>query len=155
VTGWLSNTTALSVLGPDVIPLTLWDHGVQLYASAYYATADTLRKNPELVPGYVRATSKGWAYAHANREKAVDLLVKEFPNSVRADELAAADVMLQRIFTPATAKGGWGVFEPAVWQSQIDLYNSLDQFSAGAPKLDSVITTSILEATADSRPKLG
>jgi NitT/TauT family transport system substrate-binding protein len=155
VTGWLSNTTALSVLGPDVIPMTLWDNGVQLYASVYYATADTLRKNPELVAGYVRAASKGWAYAYANREAAVDLLVKEFPNAVRADELAAADVMMQRVFTPATAKSGWGVFEPEVWQAQIDLYSALGQFSAGAPKLDAVITTSILEATATSRPKLG
>jgi NitT/TauT family transport system substrate-binding protein len=155
VTGWLSNTTALAVLGPGVIPMTLWDNGVQLYASVYYATADTLRKNPDLVAGYVRAASKGWAYAYANREAAVDLLVKEFPNAVRADELAAADVMMQRVFTPATAKSGWGVFEPEIWQSQIDLYSALGQFSAGAPKLDAVITTSILEATAASRPKLG
>ena len=30
-----------------------------------------------------------------------------------------------------------------------------EQFSAGAPKLDDVITTKILDATKDARPKLG
>jgi NitT/TauT family transport system substrate-binding protein len=155
LTGWLSNTTALSVLGPDRIAMTLWDHGVQLYASAYYATDDTLRKDPEILAGFLRAAGKGWAYARANREAAVDLLLKEFPNFVRDDELAAANVMMERVFTPATAQGGWGVFDPAVWQSQIDLYASLGQFSAGAPKLDAVITSKVLDATATQRPKLG
>ena len=32
VTGWLTNTTALKVLGPDRIDLRLWDSGVRLYA---------------------------------------------------------------------------------------------------------------------------
>ena len=32
VTGWITNTTALKVLGPDYIALRLWDCGVRLYA---------------------------------------------------------------------------------------------------------------------------
>ena len=35
------------------------------------------------------------------------------------------------------------------------LYDELKQFTAGAPKLDDVITTSILEATKDARAKIG
>ena len=88
-------------------------------------------------------------------EEAVDLLLKEFPNLVRADEIAAAQVMLAHIFTPATAAGGWGTMDPAVWQNQIALYNELEQFSAGAPALDAVIDMRALEATADARPKIG
>jgi NitT/TauT family transport system substrate-binding protein len=42
-----------------------------------------------------------------------------------------------------------------VWEDQIALYDDLKQFSAGAPKLDDVITTKILEATKDARPKIG
>jgi NitT/TauT family transport system substrate-binding protein len=40
VTGWLTNTTALKVLGPDRIDLRLWDTGVRLYGLPYYATRD-------------------------------------------------------------------------------------------------------------------
>ena len=45
VTGWLTNTTALKVLGPDRVALRLWDAGVHLYANPYYATPDTLAKH--------------------------------------------------------------------------------------------------------------
>lgn len=41
------------------------------------------------------------------------------------------------------------------WQSQIDTYDSLGQFKSGAPKLEDVMTLDILNATADTRPKLG
>jgi NitT/TauT family transport system substrate-binding protein len=74
---------------------------------------------------------------------------------VKADELAAATVMLKHIFTPATKQNGWGTFDPAVWDAQIKLYDKLGAFSAGAPKLDAVETTAILDATADARPKIG
>src|SRR5271166_4024536 len=75
VTGWITNTTALKVLGADYIALRLWDCGVRLYALPYYATADTLTQKADLLAGFLRAAGRGWAYAKANPEKAVDLLV--------------------------------------------------------------------------------
>ncbi len=155
VTGWLTNTTAISALGEDKVAMKLWDNGVQLYANPYYSTTTMIEKEPEVLAGFLRAAGKGWEYAYNNREAAIDLLLKDFPNLVKADELKAADVLLTDMFTQATAKNGWGTFDPAVWQAQIDLYDQLKQFSAGAPKLDDVITTAILDATAAARPKIG
>lgn len=155
VTGWVTNTTAISVLGGEHIAMTLWDNGVQLYANPYYATTDTLERDGEMLTGFLRATGRGWEYAKENTEEAVDLLLKEFPNLVREDEIAAAGVMLSHIFTPATAAGGWGTMDPEIWQRQITLYDDLEQFSAGAPELDAVIDMGPLQATADARPKIG
>src|SRR5216683_1841745 len=56
-TGWLTNTSALKPLGPDRIDLRLWDAGVRLYALPYYATQDTLTKQPEMVAAFLRATA--------------------------------------------------------------------------------------------------
>ena len=53
VTGWITNTTALKVLGTDAIVLRLWDCGVRLYALPYYATTDTLTQKPELLAGFL------------------------------------------------------------------------------------------------------
>ena len=47
-----------------------------------------------------------------------------------------------------------GAFDPAGWAEQIKLYDDLKQFSAGAPKLEDVITTKILDATKADRPKV-
>jgi NitT/TauT family transport system substrate-binding protein len=153
-TGWLTNTSALKPLGPDRIDLRLWDAGVRLYALPYYATQDTLAKKPEVLAAFLRATAKGWKYARDNQESAVDLLVKEYPNLDRNDEIDAAKVMLRFAFTESSLKNGFGAMDLANWQAQIALYDELKEFSAGAPKLDDVAVTSVLDATKDARLKL-
>jgi len=155
VTGWLTNTTALKVLGPDRVDMRLWDTGVKLYALPYYATATTLKTKGDVLAKFLNATGKGWAYAHANRDKAVEFLVKEFPNLVAADEREALDVMLKYAFSSKTAAEGWGTMDPAVWQDQIDLYAKLGQFSKRTPKLEEVMTLDVLRATTQGRPKIG
>jgi len=154
-TGWLTSTTAIKALGQPPVTLRLWDAGVQLYALPLYATKDTLQKKPEMVAGFLRAQGRGYAFAQKDPEKAADLLVKEYPNFKRDDELDGLKVLLKFAFNENTKVNGWGAFEPKVWQDQIALYDDLKQFSAGPPKLDDVITTKILEATKDARPKIG
>jgi NitT/TauT family transport system substrate-binding protein len=155
VTGWLTNTTALKVLGPDRVDLRLWDTGVHLYANPYYATTDTLSGKRDMLVRFMRAASRGWAYAHADRDKASELLMKEFPNLNAADERAAADVMLSYCFDAGTKLAGYGAMDPKVWQDQIDTWSTLGQFSKRTPKVDEVMTMDILNATKDSRPKVG
>ena len=81
----------------------------------------------------MRAAAKGWAFTYDNRDKAVELLVKHFPNLVAADERAAVDVMLDATFTAATKTGGFGTMDPAIWQDQISLYSQLGQFTKRTP----------------------
>ena len=65
VTGWLTNTSALKVLGADRVDLRLWDTGVQLYALPYYATTNTLQDASRHSATYLRATARGWGFANA------------------------------------------------------------------------------------------
>jgi NitT/TauT family transport system substrate-binding protein len=155
VSGWITNTTTLKPLGPDRIDLRLWDTGVRLYALPLYATKDTIEKKPDMLAGFLRATARGWEYAYKNTEKAVDFLIKEYPNLTRADEIEGVKALMGFSFNENTKANGWGAFDPAIWQEQIALYDGLKQFTAGAPKLEDVITTSILDATKSVRPKAG
>ena len=155
VSGWVTNTTTLKPLGPERIDLRLWDAGVQLYALPMYATKDTIEKKPEMLAGFLRATARGWEYAYKNPEKAADFLLKEYPNFKRDDELEAIKAIMVFAFNANTKANGWGAFDTKVWQEQIALYDGLKQFTAGAPKLEDVITTSILDATKAVRPKVG
>ena len=154
-TGWLTSTTAIKALGQPPVTLRLWDAGVQLYALPLYATKDTLEKKAPMVAGFLKAMSKGYAFAQKDPEKAADLLVKEYPNFKRDDELEGTKVLLKFAFNDNTKANGWGAFDPKIWQDQITLYDELKQFTAGAPKLDDVMTTAILDQTKDARPKLG
>jgi NitT/TauT family transport system substrate-binding protein len=155
VTGWLTNTTAMKVIGDQRVDFKLWDAGVRLYANPYYATTDTLRDKKDMLARFLRAASRGWAFVYDNRDKAVELLIKQFPNAVAKDERDGCDVMLAHCFNAATKAKGYGTMDPAVWQDQIALYSQLGQFSKRTPKLDEVMTLDILDATADARPKIG
>ena len=139
-TGWQTNTTALRVLGDQRVDMRLWDTGVKLYALPYYATTQTIQTKADILAKFVRATAKGWEYAHNNKAQAVDHLVKEFPNLNKADELEAADVMLKYAFSPNTKANGWGAMDKGIWQEQIDLHDQLKQFTKRVPKLDEVMT---------------
>jgi NitT/TauT family transport system substrate-binding protein len=150
-----TNTTTLKPLGPDRIDLRLWDAGVRLYALPYYATKDTIEKKADMLAAFTRASSRGWEYALKNPEKAVDFLVKEYPNLKRDDEIEGSKALLTFAFNANTLANGWGAFDAAVWQEQIKLYDELKQFSAGPPKLDDVITNKILDATKAQRAKVG
>jgi NitT/TauT family transport system substrate-binding protein len=154
-TGWQTNTTALRVLGDQRVDMRLWDTGVRLYALPYYATHQTLQTKADVLQKFLRATGKGWEYAYNNKEKAVDLLMKEFPNLKKEDELEAVGTMLKYAFSENTKANGWGAMDPAVWQEQIDLHAELKQFTKRVPKVDEVMTLDILKATEAGRPKLG
>jgi NitT/TauT family transport system substrate-binding protein len=155
VTGWLTNTTALKAIGPERVDMRLWDTGVQLYANLYYATDETILKHPDVLAAFLRAAAKGWAYTQQNPEKAVDLLVKAYPNLNREGELEGIGPVIGFSFTKTTAAKGWGTMEPSVWERQLRLYEELGQFKGPAPKVSDVMTDSILQATAAARPKIG
>lgn len=150
-TAWLTNTAQLDQLPEGYNTLRLWDAGVQLYALPYYAQSSTLEEDPEMIEGFLRATAKGWDYARDNLDEALTMLVDAYPNLDVASEKAGAEVLLDVIYTDATATGGWGTMDPDVWQAQLDLWTELGQFEGDAPALDDVMTTAFLDATADAR----
>jgi NitT/TauT family transport system substrate-binding protein len=155
MTGWLTNTPALKILGSDRVDLRLWDAGVRLYALPYYATLQTIHDHADLLSRFVRATSKGWEFAFNNRQKALELLVAEFTHMNPDDEGPAVDVMLSYVFNEATRQGGWGVMDQRVWADQIELFARLGQFPRKVPRVDDVVTMDILNATRDIRPRIG
>ncbi|WP_334064502.1 ABC transporter substrate-binding protein [Limimaricola cinnabarinus] len=151
VTGWLTNTAAVDVLGEDRVDLMLWDAGIQLYATVYYATDKTIENDAEALAGFTRATARGWHYVRENREEAVDLLIAAYPNMSREAELRAVDQVLDFVFTDATAESGWGTMNREKWEAQLAAYADLGQFDGDAPSVDDVMTLEILEMTADAR----
>lgn len=155
ITGWQTNVEALAILGDQRVDLMLWDAGIQLYANPYYVSDKTLAEHSDKMQATIRAIAKGWGYVHDNPEKAVEFLVERFPNLNKESELKAVHPIIAYSFNEATAKAGWGAMTRENWQAQIDTYQKLDQFDKGAPKLDDVMTLSILDATAKARPVYG
>ena len=104
---------------------------MKLYALPYYATTDTLKtKGDMLVRSSCAPPARAGPTPTTNRDKAVELLVKEFPNLDAKDEREAVDDDDEiRLLGARPRPSGWGTMDPAVWQDQIDLYAKLGQFS--------------------------
>jgi NitT/TauT family transport system substrate-binding protein len=155
ITGWTTNVTALAPLGEDRVTMRLWEQGIRLYAMPYYATRDTIAEHPEVLEGFLSAAGRGWEFAYNDPESAVELLVDEYPILRYDDELRAVHEILGYVFTDATLEHGWGTMDPDTWVEQIRTYDELSQFTNGAPTVDDVMTLSLLDATRDTRPRLG
>jgi NitT/TauT family transport system substrate-binding protein len=151
VAGWTTNVAQRAPLGSDVVTLRLWDLGVHLYARPYFAEAAFVDDEPAVLEGFVRALAKGWIYAKDHPDEAIDLLMEQYPDLDRANEEAGLAALLEASFPASTATTGWGAMDAATWESQITQWEGLGQFEADAPSVDSVMTTAILDATADAR----
>lgn len=155
ITGFRTNTKALSVIGADRVVMTEDDTGLYSYANVYFTSEDSLVRHAEPLRKAMTALAKGWGYAFANRAEAVDLLCSNYPNLDREIEKATADLVMQLSFNADTRRDGWGTFSAARIQEQIDLFEQAKRFEKRKPSVDGFSTRSILDATASVRPKLG
>lgn len=155
VTGWITNTQALSVIGPDRIDLMMKDTGLPSYSNVYFATDAALAENAEVLAKFLRAVAKGWAWTYAHPKEAVDLTVDAYPQLDRATEQATIGLVLKLSFDADTKAKGWGWFDPAAIAEQVRIYDSIGQFQGNTPKPEDCWSSAILEMTAADRPKLG
>jgi len=154
ISGWLTDTTALRVLGPDRVDLSLWDTGVHLYALPYYAAAHTLKNDFDSVVRFLRASARGWVYTRDHMDEAADLLVGEYPSLNRSDERVAIETMMGFAFGDGTRQFGWGTMDRAMWNEQISMYAALGQFTNHVPTVDEVMTLKVLGATQSYRMRI-
>ena len=154
VTGWLTNTTALKVLGKERVDLRLWDTGVRLYALPYYATTKTLQSQPQVLAAFLRATARGWSYADSESRRGgrpAGQGISE-PEPRRRAGRARRDAALQ--LQRADQGAGLGRDGPGrLAGADRALRASSASSPPSTPKLEEVMTLDILKATAAARVK--
>lgn len=155
VTGFLTNTKALSILGPEIVTLIPANTGVPNYANSYFVAADAYDSQRDNLVKFVRAVSKGWGWAFGNRRAAVDLMCDAYPALDREVEYKTIDLIMSLTFDETTKEHGWGWHAREKLQTQLDLFKEIGKFPGKAPVLEECVTWEILELTADTRPKLG
>lgn len=152
---WLNSKSQRRELGEDFVSMPLAKFGVPLYAYIYYTTDEVLENTPEVVEHYMQATAKGWAYVRDNIDEAAQAMVEMSPELKLDDIKDDGGALMEYIFNADTKADGWGAMKKDVWQTQIDLWDELDQFNSAPPKVEDVATWQILDATAEERRKVG
>jgi len=96
------------------------DFGGNIVGMTIMATGETLKKDPDLVKRFVRATAKSWEESKKNPGAAVDAALKVKPDLDRASQLGQLKVDIA-LLDSANSKGriGWGA--QADWDQTLAL----------------------------------
>jgi NitT/TauT family transport system substrate-binding protein len=111
----------LGVADDEITTLMLRDHGVDMYANAVIVSPDFLKKNPQVVRGFVKATIRAWRETIASPPVAIAALKAREPLTNEAVELQRLTMAIDFIATDNAKRNGMGDVDPARLQKNIDL----------------------------------
>ena len=124
VTGWLTNTTALKVLGSRARRHVAVGRRRQLYALPYYATTKTLQTQAKVLAASCAPRRAAGTRPTRTATRPSTSWSRSTRTSTAPTSVSAVDVMLAySLRRAARSAQGWGTMDPAVWQEQISLYS--------------------------------
>jgi ABC-type nitrate/sulfonate/bicarbonate transport system substrate-binding protein len=120
------------------------EYDIPVLGLTYIASQDGIEKDPEVVRRFVRAALKGIAYAAANPEEALDIVMKYAPQEDREQQEFMLTTELARAKTAQTETNGYGWQTEEQWQALADALVEFGviETEADVPKL---FTTRFLE----------
>ncbi|MBV8393022.1 MAG: ABC transporter substrate-binding protein [Alphaproteobacteria bacterium] len=144
--GWIVNQTyqvEQEAAKPDAPPtvkgkswraIQLSDWGVRTYTDTIFTSAETLKKNPELVKRYLAAVQKGMQFELDHPDEAVEILSR-FPGQTEdAKKLAWRFKLQNALFQSDYAKQhGLLTMDPAVWSDMIGFLKDGEQIPKAVP----------------------
>jgi len=153
VTGQVDVITAWIIDAPQIEAIRqagsysyfkLWDLGIRLYAYTYFTTDRVLSERKEQLVRFLAASARGWMYAAAHPDEAVDYVMRSASGLNRPLELQTWKNEIPYMTSPATKQHGWGYMDPNVWTAISDTYYGLKQIPRAVPASE-VMTNEIVE----------
>jgi NitT/TauT family transport system substrate-binding protein len=123
---FLMSEPAIRRAVPDAKPVCLFagDYGLEIYGNSTGVTDEFLKKNPDVVKKFVRASLRGWKDALANPEAAADIqlqYVKALDRQIVIDEVN----ILKRIALSADVQQhGFGYISKDRMKNTVDFINN-------------------------------
>jgi len=97
--------------------ILLSDVGLPIYSTSLVVSEDMIKKNPDLVHRFTRAFVKGWTYALAHQQEALDTFLKDNPTvDPKYSALKFPEVM-KLTQTEDSEKNGIGYSTAEKWQA--------------------------------------
>jgi NitT/TauT family transport system substrate-binding protein len=108
--------------GFETVVFLPYDYGIETSSEALFTTDAYLQANPQVVCGMVRAIRRGWEWAVANPEAAVDIIMAAGGEGLnRESELGQFNAQLAHLITADTEAHGIGYMTQARWQMAEDV----------------------------------
>jgi len=107
----------LKRLGFDTRVFDPNDFGIQSLGLTYVASRDYVAKDPHATGRFVKAVLRGIDYANANRDEALEIVMKYAPQEDREHQRYMLNTELDRAQTDVTRRNGFGWQTKEQWQS--------------------------------------
>ena len=108
--------------GKPAVAFLPYDYGIETSAEALFTTDKYLAKNSDVATGMVRAIRRGWDDALANKEDAVNIVLKYGGKELDFDQqLQQLEAQESFILTPDAEAHGIGYMTEARWQTAEDI----------------------------------
>jgi NitT/TauT family transport system substrate-binding protein len=130
--------------GSKLATLLLADDGLELYSNAILVRGDTIKANPAIVRGFVRASLRGWKEALANPGEAADLQLNYIKALNRDVIMSELGVIRGLAVTADTQAHGLGWMDPAKVQKSVDFVVQNIGIEGKAPAVNDVYTAAFL-----------
>ncbi len=125
------------------------DYGVRLYGTHIYTNEDLIKKNPDLVKRFVRATLKSLMWTHGNVEEAMKEVIKVSPD--RDLKLESRKLrMIYDIYNNGDYATRFGAMNNDKWASTIDIMATAGDL-AKKPTPASMYTNQFVDALDEAK----
>jgi len=107
--------------GVDVNIIMPADYGIKMYADCLFTTESMIAEKPDLVRRFVQATIRGWEYAIAHPDEAVDIVLAQDSKLKLEHEQKMLDASIPLIQYGLAKTKGIGWMEPSTWTEMEDI----------------------------------
>ena len=138
------NLVRLGVPEDDISIMLMANYGLELYGNAIIVNTDYADANPEIVKGFLKAVSKGWADAMKNPEDAVKSMVERNPAADLALETRRLILAIEgNVNTDYVKENGMGNIDIARMEKALGQLAETYEFSSD-PEISSFFTDKYL-----------
>ena len=138
------NLVRLGVPEDDISIMLMANYGLELYGNAIIVNTDYADANPEIIKGFLKAVSKGWADAMKNPEDAVKSMVERNPAADLALETRRLILALEgNVNTDYVKENGMGNIDVARMEKALGQLAETYEFSSD-PEISSFFTDKYL-----------
>ncbi len=108
-------------------------YGVDFYSDCLFTSDAELSKNPERVKAFREASLRGWAYALAHPQEAIDIILRDYSQAKTREHLRFEADAIRHLMEPELIEIGH--MNPARWEYIAKTYHQLGfSSSAAIPK---------------------
>ncbi len=123
---FLMSEPAIRRAVPDAKPVCLFagDYGLDIYGNSTGVTEDFLKKNPDVVKKFVRASLRGWKDALANPEAAADIQLQHVKALDRQIVIEEINILKRIGLSADVQKNGFGYIDRTRMKNTVDFINN-------------------------------